>query len=121
MLLEFLIGVMMTTDTLEVGAVYYHPKHQSITASGHSVDHNLRVRWIAVSRDLLKGKGALEYGDTVRVISQECPALNGDWVVRDKMGPRHRKMIDFLLLPGEPEELMFLAPHKVKIIVEEKE
>lgn len=118
MILEFLIGMMMTVskDTLEVGAVYYHPKHQSVTASGHPVNHNLRVRWIAASRDLLKNR-TLKYGDTIEVISEECPALNGDWVVRDKMGPRHRKMIDFLLLPGEPEELEFWMPHKVKIVI----
>lgn len=119
MILEFLIGslMMMTSDTIEVGAVYYQPKHQSVTASGHPVNHNLKTRWIAVSRDLLND-GTLTYGDTIKVISEECPGLNGKWVVRDKMGQRHRKMIDFLLFPGEPEKLEFWMPHKVQIIIE---
>lgn len=106
-------------DTISVNAVYYLPKHNAITASGEKVDHQKNKskehRWIAVSRDLLQ-EGIVEYGDTLEVISEECPALNGKWIVMDKMGPRHKRMIDFLLLPHEPKELEFWNLHEVKII-----
>ena len=35
-------------------------------------------------------------GDVIIVESETNPSVNGEWVVKDKMGPRLRKRIDFL-------------------------
>ncbi len=40
-------------------------------------------------------------GDVIIVESESTPAINGEWVVKDKMGPRLRKRIDFLTPRGD--------------------
>lgn len=105
-------------DSLEVRATYYHAKSSSVTASGQIVDEEKiklgEHRWIAVSRDILELE-LLSFGDTVVVESLECPGLNGEWVVFDKMGAIHKMRIDFLLHPGEINSLKFWMPHNVKM------
>jgi len=40
-------------------------------------------------------------GDVIIVESESTPSLNGEWVVKDKMGKRLRKRIDFLTPQGD--------------------
>lgn len=64
---------------------YEHPK---ITAWGDSIIPG--VKWIAVSRDLLK-KG-LDYNTLVKI-----DTFKGVYVVKDKMHPRWRNRIDIYM------------------------
>ncbi|MBQ9555608.1 MAG: hypothetical protein IJV05_05225 [Muribaculaceae bacterium] len=40
-------------------------------------------------------------GDVIIVESETNPAINGEWVVKDKMSKRLRKRIDFLTPRGD--------------------
>lgn len=85
-----------------VSATRYNPvKSQCwgdplVTADGGRI--NLKklksgeLRWIAISRDLQEH---FNFGDTVYV-SGGPSEINGPWVVKDLMGPRWKKKIDFL-------------------------
>lgn len=54
------------------------------------------LRWIALSRDLLKRWGGpFDYGDTVLILHDD-KTITGKWVVRDCMNPRWQNRIDFL-------------------------
>lgn len=101
-----------------VTATKYHPvKTQChgnplITADGSRINmkdlKSGKIRWIAVSRDLLK---YYNYGDTVIVITDN-KKFSGKWVIHDTMNPRSRKSIDFLLHPSHNH----VIPRRVKII-----
>ncbi len=84
----------------------------SQTASGSKINANKlksgKIRWVALSRDMLK---IYPFDSIIRVESKEHPELNGSWVVKDKMGPRHKKCIDFLIYKGQSR----LGRTKVKI------
>lgn len=68
------------------------------TADGSMIVNG--VRWIALSRDLLKRWGGrYDYGDTVWVYHPH-KALCGWWVVRDTMNKRWRRKVDFLVVFG---------------------
>ncbi len=55
------------------------------------------VRWVALSRDLLKRWGGhFDYGDTIHVWHHNT-MLSGRWVVRDCMNRRFKRRIDFLV------------------------
>ena len=54
---------------------------------------NREIRWIAVSRDLLK---KYNMGDTV-IIESPNEKVNGEWVIHDKMNKRFEKRIDLLV------------------------
>lgn len=99
-------------------ATFYYARSGSITADGSKVHpgkvKNKEHRWIAVSRDLKRSK-EFSFGDTVIIESTQCPGLNGKWIVKDLMGPRHSKRVDFLLHREEIDELKFWMPHKVKV------
>ena len=75
---------------------------RSYTASGSKINvHKLKhgkIRWVAISRDLLKD---YPFDSIIKVESDEHPELNGLWIVKDKMGPRHQKSIDFLFYKGK--------------------
>jgi hypothetical protein len=71
-----------------------------ITASNQCINRTkLRagaIRWMALSRDLLKKwGGALHYGDTVYVNSGD-PKIDGHWVIQDTMNKRFRNRGDLL-------------------------
>jgi hypothetical protein len=54
------------------------------------------IRWMALSRDLLKRWGGhIHYGDTVN-LSAGDPTVDGLWVVQDTMNSRFRKRGDLL-------------------------
>ncbi len=71
-----------------------------ITASNAKIDveelRNENVRWMALSRDLLKRwNGKFHYGDTVLVTSGD-PAIDGLWVIKDTMNKRFKNRGDLL-------------------------
>jgi len=84
----------------------------STTASGSKINANKlksgKLRWVALSRDMLK---YYPFDSIIKVESKDYPELNGYWKVKDKMGSRHRKSIDFLIYKGNSE----LGKTKVKI------
>lgn len=72
-----------------------------ITADMSFIDtvklENKEIRWVALSRDLLKRwNGPINYGDTILIFSASKPIINGKWVVHDSMNKRYKKTIDFL-------------------------
>lgn len=91
----------------EIRATYYNPSHSQchgnplITADGSKINlkqlKDGKIRWIALSRDLLKEGYRL--GDTIEV---ECsnPFFQGLWVIKDKMGKSKKQTVDFLLHPS---------------------
>ena len=55
-----------------------------------------KLRWCAVSRDLLKHKGGpFEYGDAITVVCEEQFYCDR-WVVHDCMAAKYNNCIDFL-------------------------
>ena len=94
----------------EVIATSYHPVEGQcdstplITADNSYIDLTLlkqgRIKWVAVSRDLLKRwGGCFNYGDTIYVFSHES-RLRGAWVIRDCMKEGYVNKIDFLFSPN---------------------
>ena len=81
-------------------ATKYYAGHRCgfVTADGSRIN-NTKVRngehkWVALSHDMFSRHG-FKLGDSIRVESSN-PYLNGVWHVKDKMGPKLRKSIDFL-------------------------
>jgi hypothetical protein len=71
-----------------------------VTASNRRINvKKLRkgsIRWMAVSRDLLKRwGGSLAYGDTVELTAGD-PGIDGVWVIQDTMNKRYTKRGDLL-------------------------
>ena len=87
---------------LYVTATIYHAVEAqtdstpNITASGYKInmDDPLSDRIIAVSWDL-ENEYKFKMGDKVHV--EGAGLLDGIWFVRDRMNPRFRKRIDFLV------------------------
>lgn len=90
------------TKTTLSATQYHPPYHGARTASGSKIDvENVKsgkTRWVAMSRDMLK---VYPIGTRIHVKSKKHPELNGEWIVQDKMGSRHKKCIDFLLAKGK--------------------
>lgn len=84
----------------KLSATKYYPGHNCgmVTADGSKINirkiHTFEHRWVALSRDMFN-KG-YKLGDRIHVTSSN-PLLNGVWTVKDKMGPRVRNGIDFLM------------------------
>jgi hypothetical protein len=96
---------LKTTIVLD-GLTVYNPvigqcdKDPLVTASMAKIDmEKLRqgkLRWMALSRDLLKKHGGvISYGDTVTVFAND-PDIDGQWVVVDTMNKRYSKRGDLL-------------------------
>ncbi|HEU5290105.1 MAG TPA: hypothetical protein VFU05_05625 [Cyclobacteriaceae bacterium] len=71
-----------------------------VTASNSRIDKvklgNQKIRWMALSRNLLKRwNGKFHYGDTVMVNSGD-PSIDGFWVIKDTMNKRYRNYGDLL-------------------------
>lgn len=100
-----------------VTAAKYHPvKNQCygnpfITADGSKINlselKSGKIRWIAVSRDLLR---YYNYGDTVIVITDN-KKISGRWIIHDTMSSRYKRKIDFLIHPSHTHDI----PRQVKI------
>lgn len=101
------------TFTLETLTVYNPVKRQCdntplITASNARIDlnklQNQQLRWLALSRNLLKRwKGAFQYGDTVN-ISAGDPEIDGVWIIQDTLNKRYKNCGD-LLFDGKIRKL----------------
>lgn len=77
----------------------------NIVADGTHFDVEIasELRWIAVSRDLLKRWGGpLNYGDKVHLIIPGSPEKSGIYTVKDTMNPRFTDRVDILESEGEP-------------------
>jgi len=71
-----------------------------VTASNSRVDtaklQTHQLRWMALSRDLLKKwNGKFHYGDTV-LISTGDTAIDGYWIIKDTMNKRYKNHGDLL-------------------------
>ncbi|HET9054587.1 MAG TPA: hypothetical protein VFM90_10455 [Cyclobacteriaceae bacterium] len=90
---------------LDVLTVYHPVKKQCddtplITASNSKIDRDAlrkqNIRWMALSRDLLKRwNGAFHYGDTVLVTAGD-PQIDGLWIIKDTMNKRFKNRGDLL-------------------------
>ena len=125
MIKRFLLAVTAIASLTIAGQEYtlratkYHPGTGGagwVTASGSRIDNNklrnYEIRWVALSRDMFKKYG-FKLGDTINVTCSSVPKLNGKWVVKDYMGTRRPKHIDFLLPRGD--NYRFISPTTVTI------
>jgi len=101
------------TTSVELSGItgtYYHAVAAQcdatplITADNSKIDlvklKDKKIRWVALSRDLLaRWGGPFNYGDTIRV-SQGSEKVNGLWVVHDSMNKKFKNHIDFLVHPS---------------------
>lgn len=115
-LVTLFLPTMASTTHHEVRATKYYPNHNCgmVTADGSKINirkvHIFEHRWVALSRDMFK-KG-FKLGDRIWVESDN-PLIRGVWIVKDKMGPKKRNSIDFLMTRGN--SVKFKNPCKVKI------
>jgi hypothetical protein len=96
---------LTTSFTLDVLTVYNPVARQCdatplVTASNQRINETkLRsgtIRWMALSRDLLKRWGGkIHYGDTINLNASD-PTIDGLWVVHDTMHQRFRNRGDLL-------------------------
>lgn len=102
-ILLFLLMVIFTLPinaNHKVRATKYYAGHNCgmVTADGSRINVNkvqtFEHKWVALSQDMFK-KG-YKLGDKIYVTSDNV-LLNGVWIVKDKMGPRKRNSIDFLM------------------------
>ena len=124
--MKHLIVLLFALMTLAIGAheftmqaTKYHPGMGGagwVTASGARIDNaklrNYEIRWVALSGDMFRRHG-FKLGDTIDVTCEKVPKLNGKWVVKDRMGTRRPKHIDFLLPKGD--NYGFTSPVNVTI------
>jgi hypothetical protein len=84
----------------------YHPTKRQcddtplITASNAKIDtvklFKQQIRWIALSRDLLKRwKGVFNYGDTILLNSGD-KKIDGLWIIQDNLNKRYKNRGDLL-------------------------
>lgn len=103
MIMMIMVAVSVAAETFTLRATKYHPGRGGagwVTASGARIDNDklkrYEIRWVALSHDMFRQYG-FRLGDSINVRCERFPVLNGVWIVKDKMGPRLRKKIDFLL------------------------
>ena len=96
-----------------VKATKYYPGHNCgwVTADGSRINPKDIKRWVALSHDMFRS-GNFHFGDTI-VVKCDNEKLCGEWVVKDKMGPRMRGRIDFLM--GRNNDYNFNNPMNVTI------
>lgn len=98
--------IQTETRTVLEGLTVYNPTVRQcdrtplVTASNARIDtrklQNQQIRWMALSRDLLKRwNGKFHYGDTVLLTSGD-PAIDGYWVIKDSMNKRYKNHGDLL-------------------------
>lgn len=71
-----------------------------ITASNMRINpvklHQGSIRWMALSRNMLKRWGGhFDYGDTV-IVHAGDPAIDGEWIIQDTMNKRFKNRGDLL-------------------------
>ncbi len=102
---QFALARHSNAFTLDVLTVYNPVTSQCdasplVTASNQRINETkLRsgaIRWMALSRDLLKRWGGrIQYGDTINLYSGD-PAIDGFWIVHDTMNKRFKNRGDLL-------------------------
>ena len=90
---------------LTVSCTVYNPVSSQcwgdplITADGSKISKSLlekgELRWIAVSRDILKVH-KFKFGDKVKLTCEAEPKIDGVWEIHDTMHERWRNKIDLL-------------------------
>lgn len=104
--IERKIYVKSDTQVILDALTVYNPSQAQcdqtplITASNSRINTDelkkQNIRWMALSRDLLKRwKGSFHYGDTVLVTAGD-PQIDGLWVIKDTMNKRYKKRGDLL-------------------------
>jgi 3D (Asp-Asp-Asp) domain-containing protein len=98
------LGIATSIDSQMVRYTVYNAEEGQtdasplITADQSNIDVKElaigNLRWIAVSRDLLK---IYKFGDTIIVTGCTQDVYNGEWVIHDVMNKRFTKKIDFLV------------------------
>jgi hypothetical protein len=93
------------THILETLTVYHPTVEQCdstplITASNAKIDviklYKQELRWIALSRDLLKRwNGDFNYGDTI-VLTSGDSRIDGLWIIQDNLNKRYKNRGDLL-------------------------
>ncbi|NOT76323.1 MAG: hypothetical protein HOP08_15450 [Cyclobacteriaceae bacterium] len=84
----------------------YNPTHNQcdrsplITASNARIDTlklgKQQLRWMALSRNLLKRwNGVFNYGDTVNIYAGD-PQIDGSWIIQDNLNKRYKDRGDLL-------------------------
>lgn len=100
------VYVKKETDfTLETLTIYNPTRRQCdntplITASNRKINlvklQRQELRWIALSRNLLKRwNGSFDYGDTVLLTAGD-PQIDGLWVIHDTLNKRYENRGDLL-------------------------
>ena len=95
-------------------ATFYHPTGMP-TASGTVIDVNklnrMEIRYVALPRTMFVDMGGQYMLNDIIEVESNIPILNGEWIVKDKMGARHNsdRRIDFLLPKGH--KVKFERPH----------
>ncbi|SKC72844.1 RlpA-like double-psi beta-barrel domain-containing protein [Ohtaekwangia koreensis] len=93
------------TAVLETLTIYNPVKRQCdntplVTASNARIDvtklKKQEIRWLALSRNLLKRwNGNFHYGDTVKLSSGD-PSIDGVWIIQDNLNKRYKNCGDLL-------------------------
>lgn len=107
------LSLNATSKGSVVKATKYYPGHNCgwVTADGSRINPKNIKRWVALSHDMFRS-GKFNFGDTI-VVKCDNEKLSGEWVVKDKMGPRMRGRIDFLM--GRKNDYNFNNPMNVTI------
>lgn len=115
-------------DTIQINRnTAYHPVvaqcqgNPLVTADMSRIDLSKlkakQIKWVALSRDLIKRWGGpLNYGDTITIQSEINPQLEGEWIVHDCMNARYKKSIDFLFHPSNSSGIIWPEKTDLKII-----
>lgn len=115
-------------DTIHINRnTAYHPVvsqcqgNPLVTADMSKIDlaklKNKQIRWVALSRDLIKRWGGpINYGDTIVISSEVNSQLNGEWIVHDCMNARYKKSIDFLFHSSNKSGIVWPNKTDLKII-----
>ena len=122
------VDVPIEGDTIEIQRnTVYHPTQSQcqgnplVTADMSIIDlsklKNRKLKWVALSRDLIKRWGGpINYGDTILIISEINPQLEGLWIVHDCMNARYDEAIDFLFHPSNNSGIKWPEKTDLKII-----
>lgn len=108
------------TSVYEVTGTFYHAVSGQcddtplITADNAAINLSIlrkgKLRWVALSRDLLhRWGGPFNYGDTLYV-HHPSDKIRGLWYVHDCMNERYKKRIDFLIDEGN-NQFPHMSPH----------
>lgn len=112
------IGLCASAQTYTLSGTKYSPSRKSRgvrTASGDVADvakvNGYKIHWVALSPDMFKL--GFKMGDTIEVTCERAPKMNGQWVVKDRMGSSVRRGIDFLT----PRDDCYNFPGRASVVI----